>query len=63
QNERQKLMYKVKLKIPPEIALKYSGLLKGGLTGNGYIRFDNNKAWPQQWQVNLPSIKQSAKGA
>lgn len=62
QNERQKLMYKVKLKIPPEIALKYSGLLKGGLTGNGYIRFDNNKAWPQQWQVNLPSIKQSAKG-
>lgn len=63
QNERQKLMYKVKLKIPPEIALKYSGLLKGGLTGNGYIRFDNNKTWPQQWQVNLPSIKQSAKGA
>lgn len=62
QNERQKLMYKVKLKIPPEIALKYSGLLKGGLTGNGYIRFDNNKTWPQQWQVNLPSIKQSAKG-
>ncbi|PIT10075.1 HlyD family secretion protein [Snodgrassella alvi] len=62
-NERQKLMYKVKLKIPPQIALQYSGLLKGGLTGNGYIRFDNSKAWPQQWQVNLPSVKQPAKGA
>ncbi|WP_239323796.1 HlyD family secretion protein [Snodgrassella gandavensis] len=62
-NERQKLMYKVKLRIPPQIALQYSGLLKGGLTGNGYIRLDNSKAWPQQWQVNLPSMKQSAKGA
>lgn len=53
-NERQKLMYKVKLKIPSKLALQYSGLLKGGMTGNGYVRFDSNKSWPKEWQINLP---------
>ncbi|WP_066566762.1 HlyD family secretion protein [Snodgrassella sp. CFCC 13594] len=56
-NEREKLMYKVKLSIPAEVAKRYSGLLKGGLTGNGYVRVDAKQAWPASWQVKLPSGK------
>ena len=62
-NQRQKLMYKVKLRISADLALRYSGLLKGGMTGNGYIRIDNNKQWPKQWQVVLPKVTQAAKGS
>lgn len=61
-NQRQKLMYKVKLKISPELALRYSGLLKGGMTGNGYIRIDSGKDWPTDWQVKLPQTTQVTKG-
>lgn len=54
-NEREKLMYKVKLKISPDIAVRYNGFLKGGLTGNGYVRLDHHKTWPAQWQIKLPT--------
>lgn len=54
QNEREKLIFKVKLKIPPEAALQYRGLLKGGMTGNGYVRMDNSQQWPSELAVRLP---------
>ncbi|HFC6387934.1 TPA: HlyD family secretion protein [Neisseria bacilliformis] len=54
ENERAKLMFKVKLKIPADTAAKYSGLLKGGMTGNGYVKTDANTAWPQDLAVRLP---------
>ncbi|QEY26573.1 HlyD family secretion protein [Neisseria zalophi] len=54
QNEREKLIFKVKLKIPPETALRYRGLLKGGMTGNGYVRMDNSQQWPSELAVRLP---------
>lgn len=54
QNERAKLMFKVKLKIPAETALQYKGLLKGGMPGNGYVRTDAQQAWPQELAVKLP---------
>lgn len=53
-NEREKLMYRIKLHIPTEVAERYSGLLKGGLTGNGYVRLGGQHAWPSQWTVRLP---------
>lgn len=62
-NQRQKLMYKVKLKVSPQLALQYGGLLKGGMTGNGFIRIDAAKDWPKQWQVNLPKVTPVNKGS
>mgnify|MGYP003357386126 CR=1 FL=1 len=53
-NEREKLMFKVKLRVPPETALQYQRLLKGGMTGNGYVRTDAAQAWPAQLAVKLP---------
>ncbi len=54
QSEREKLMFRVKLKIPADTAAQHNRLLKGGLTGNGYVRLDKQAAWPQQLVVKLP---------
>ena len=53
-NERAKLMFKVKLKIPADIVLKYNRLLKGGMTGNGYVRTNTQSGWPAELAVKLP---------
>lgn len=54
QNEREKLVFRVKLKIPADTALRYKGLLKGGMTGNGYVRTDDAAQWPSELAVKLP---------
>ncbi|MDO5640301.1 MAG: HlyD family efflux transporter periplasmic adaptor subunit [Neisseria sp.] len=54
QSEREKLVFKVKLKVPSETAQQYNRLLKGGLTGNGYVRSNSGTAWPQDLAVKLP---------
>ena len=53
-NERAKLMFKIRLKVPVETALKYRGLLKGGMTGNGYVQMDEQTPWPADLAVRLP---------
>ncbi|MGO3857736.1 HlyD family secretion protein [Neisseriaceae bacterium CLB008] len=53
-SEREKLMYKVKLQIPEDVALKYKDLLKGGLTGNGYVGLSAQPSWPESLTVKLP---------
>ncbi|ASK26630.1 HlyD family secretion protein [Neisseria chenwenguii] len=53
-DERAKLMFKVKLKIPADTALKYNRLLKGGMTGNGFVKTDAKAAWPADLAVKLP---------
>lgn len=57
QNEREKLMFKVKLKLPAETALKYKGTLKGGMTGMGYVRTNTDTAWPENLKVKLAEPK------
>ncbi|OZI77553.1 HlyD family secretion protein [Bordetella genomosp. 12] len=53
-NERDKLMYRVKLQVPVDIANRYSGLLKAGMTGNGYVNLQADAAWPAELDVSLP---------
>ena len=54
-DERAKLMFKVKLQVPRETAVKYNRLLKGGLTGNGFVKTDDKGAWPAELAVRLPN--------
>ncbi|WP_439256630.1 HlyD family secretion protein [Lonepinella sp. BR2271] len=51
--ERTKFMFKIKLKVPADVATKYQGLLKGGMAGNGYVRLDNSD-WASHLAVKLP---------
>ncbi|WP_443091605.1 HlyD family secretion protein [Basfia succiniciproducens] len=52
--ERAKLMFKVKLQIPSEIALQYNKLLKGGMTALGYVKYGQEAQWPENLTVKLP---------
>ncbi|TCP97272.1 HlyD family secretion protein [Cricetibacter osteomyelitidis] len=51
--ERTKFMFKIKLKVSAEVALKYNSLLKSGMSGNGYVRL-NNADWRPNLAVKLP---------
>ncbi|NEN75432.1 HlyD family efflux transporter periplasmic adaptor subunit [Pelistega sp. NLN82] len=53
--ERAKLMFRVKLQIPQEVALQYERRLKGGMTAIGYVKYDSQAAWPSHLQVKLPT--------
>lgn len=46
-NEREKLMYRVKLKIDPALLDAYRPYVKAGLTGEAYVRTDAAAVWPK----------------
>jgi HlyD family secretion protein len=47
EDEREKLMFRVKVKINPTLLEQHLKEIKTGLPGMAYIRLDNNKPWPQ----------------
>jgi HlyD family secretion protein len=52
--EREKLMFRVKVKIDPELLKARIERVKTGLPGVAYVRLDQESEWPAQLQVNLP---------
>jgi len=52
--EREKLMFRIKVRIDPELLTKYRDQVKTGLPGVAYVRLNANAAWPEQLQVRLP---------
>ena len=46
--EREKLMFRVKIKIQPDFLKRYIELTKTGVPGEAYVRIDSNAAWPDQ---------------
>jgi HlyD family secretion protein len=49
QEERHNLTFRVKLQIPADRLRQYEALVKAGVPGMGYVRFDDKAQWP----VNL----------
>ena len=52
--EREKLMFRVKVQIPPELLRQHLSQVKTGLPGVAYVRLDPNAPWPAALQVKLP---------
>ncbi len=52
--ERLKLMFRIKAKIPPELLRKYIRLVKTGIPGVAYVQLDPNTPWPTNLQLRLP---------
>jgi HlyD family secretion protein len=52
--ERQKLMFRVKANIDPELLQKHLRQVKTGLPGVAYVRIDRNAAWPEHLAITLP---------
>lgn len=49
--ERHNLTFRVKLQIDPERLRQYETLVKTGLPGMGYVRYDTNAQWPEFLQL------------
>jgi len=53
-SEREKLMFRVKVKVDPALLERYLPLVKTGVPGMAYVRIDGALAWPERLQVRLP---------
>lgn len=53
EEERQKLMFRIKAHIPQELLRKYVQRVKTGLPGMAYVRLDQNAQWPKSLQGTL----------
>lgn len=54
ETEREKLMYRVKLHIDPELVASERGYVKSGMTGNAYVEIAGGAAWPTDLAPRLP---------
>ena len=54
QEEREKLMFRVKLQLDPKILEQYYRKMKTGVRGIGFVRTDPKVAWPAELAVKLP---------
>ncbi|WP_282129835.1 HlyD family secretion protein [Roseobacter litoralis] len=52
--ERDLLMFRVKLTIAPELLAEYQDRAKAGVAGVGYVRIDDAIPWPSSLAVKLP---------
>ena len=53
-DERAKLMYRVEVRIAPDLASKWRAYVKSGLTGNAYLLTEPTASWPTDLAVHLP---------
>src|SRR5271157_3061419 len=53
-SERDKLMFRVKLSVPPERILPVIERIKTGVRGVGYVRLDDSAAWPERLDRPFP---------
>ena len=52
--EREKLMFRVKLQIDPKVLAQYHQFVKTGVRGLGFVRTQTKIAWPDELAVKLP---------
>lgn len=53
-DEREKLMYRVKLSIDPSLLTTYRDYVRAGLTGQAYVQLDPAAKWPDRLAPKLP---------
>ena len=54
QNEREKMVFRVKARISPELLIQHIAQVKTGLPGMAYVQLNPNAAWATQLQTKLP---------
>jgi HlyD family secretion protein len=58
-SEREKLMFRVKIQVPKEIASQYVERIKTGVRGVGYVKVKDSAAWPS-WLQNVITPQRQA---
>jgi HlyD family secretion protein len=52
--ERQKLMFRVRAQIPPDLLRQHVHQVKTGLPGMAYVPLNSQAKWPAELQIRLP---------
>ncbi len=52
--EREKLMFRVQLRVDRQVLQRYYGRVETGLRGSGFVRTKPDAKWPAQLEVKLP---------
>jgi HlyD family secretion protein len=52
--EREKLMFRTKVKLPPDLLRKYLERVRTGLPGEAFVLLDDKAGWPDRLAVKLP---------
>jgi len=52
--EREKLMFRVKLSAPPELVKQYESQVKTGVRGVAYVRVARDAQWPENLTIKVP---------
>lgn len=52
--EREKLMFRIKAKVPPDLLRTHILYVKTGLPGMAYVKLDPQAPWPAHLQVRVP---------
>lgn len=55
-SEREKLMFRVKVRIDPALLSAHLDMVKTGIPGVAYVRIDESVDWPPELQVDLSKI-------
>jgi HlyD family secretion protein len=58
QAERERMMFRVKVQIPPSLVERYITRIKTGVTGIAYVKTDEKIAWPAWLESDLTSGSQ-----
>lgn len=53
-SERQKLMFRVKARIDPDLLLRHLEQVKTGVPGVAWLKIDDAQVWPDALKVNVP---------
>ncbi len=53
-SEREKLMFRVKIQLPKELASQYVDRIKTGVRGVGYVKTKDSAVWPKRLQNLVP---------
>jgi len=54
EDERDRLMFRVKLQLPPDVLAEYAELVKTGLPGVAYVPTTGDATWPDKLRIRLP---------
>ncbi len=56
-SEREKLMFRVKVRLSRDILKRYARRVKAGITGIAYVKISTTAQWPDHLLVKLPDVE------
>ena len=56
--EREKLMFRVKIRIPKSLLAAHIDKVRTGLPGMGYVMLGDGHEWPEYLKVNIPEVQE-----